>query len=118
MNLLVLVMACGVCLQDKVAATYDHAVVTRALEQHRVVVFAEPRATVDAALLSKAVASAAARTPGVDPATVRTNASPASLSFVLDPRRAQPAEALASIRKSANVKGLELDLLEVRRPPR
>lgn len=113
MNALMLMLACGVCLQDKIAATYDHALVQRAIEQRRVVVFAEPRAPVEAAALARAVGSAAARVPGVDPSTVRTNATPASLSFTVDPKRAQPREALAAIRKSAHVKGLELDLLEV-----
>jgi hypothetical protein len=96
-------MACGVCLEDKVAATYDHAMVQRALAQHRVVVFAEPRASVDANGL-KAFAAAAARAPGVDAATVRTSAAPASVSFVLDPRRANAKATVAALR---------LDLLKV-----
>lgn len=95
--------ACGVCVEDKVAATYDHALVQRAIGQHRVVVFAEPRAAVDAARL-KAFAVAAARAPGVDASTVRTSAAPQSVSFVLDPKRASPRATLAS---------LQLDLLKV-----
>ena len=96
-------IACGVCLEDKVAATYDHALVQRAIVQHRVVVFAEPRTPVDGARL-KAFAAAAARAPGVDAATVRTSAAPPSVSFVLDPKRASPLGTLAS---------LQLDLLKV-----
>jgi hypothetical protein len=96
-------MACGVCVEDKVAATYDHALVQRALERHRVIVFAEPRTAVDAVRL-QAIAKAAARTPGVERATVRTSAAPQSVSFVLDPTRASPQETLAS---------LQLDLLKV-----
>jgi len=95
--------ACGVCLEDKVAATYDHALVQRALAQHRVVVFAEPRTSIDASAL-KAYAAAAARVPGVEAATVRTSAAPASVSFVLDPKRASPGATLA---------WLHLDLLKV-----
>jgi len=96
-------MACGVCVEDKIAATYDHALVQRALEKHRVVVFAEPHTSIDAARL-KAVALAAARAPGVEAATVRTSAAPQSVSFVLDPKRASPGATLAS---------LNLDLLKV-----
>lgn len=118
MSALILMVACGVCLQDKVAATYDHAVVQRAAAQHRVVVFAEPRAPVEAGALAKAVGAAAARVPGVDATSVRTNAAPASLSFAFDPSRGQPRDVLASIRKTAGVKGLELDLLEVVKSPR
>jgi len=34
-------MACGVCLEDKVASAYDHALASRAIAAGRVVVFAE-----------------------------------------------------------------------------
>ena len=103
MSALLLIIACGVCLEDKVAATYDHALVERALQQKRVVVYAEPRKPVDATRL-KAFASAAARQPGVDASTVRTSAAPQSVSFVFDPKRGTPGATLAS---------LKLDLLKV-----
>ena len=103
MSALLLALMCGVCVEDKVAATYDHALVERALAQHRVVVYAEPRASVDAGTL-KALAAKAARAPGVDAATVKTSASPASVSFVLDPKRANPKAVVAA---------LQLDLLKV-----
>jgi len=105
MSALLLAIACGVCLEDKVAATYDHALVERALRNGRVVVFAEPRAPVDERRL-KSFAAAAARAPGVDAATVKTSAAPATVSFVLDPRRADAKRTLA---------GLDLDLLKVLR---
>ena len=103
MSALLLVLACGVCLEDKVAATYDHALVQRALAQGRVVVFAEPRSALDAAHLKK-MAVAASRAPGVEAATVKTSAAPATVSFVLDPRRADAKRTVA---------GLDLDLLKV-----
>ena len=103
MSALLLAVLCGVCVEDKVAATYDYALVRRALSQNRVVVFAEPRASLDAPAL-KAVAAKAARAPGVDAATVKTSASPASVSFVLDPRRADA---------KATVAALQLDMLKV-----
>ena len=103
MSALLLAIACGICLEDKVAATYDYALVQHALREGRVVVFAEPRAPVDAKRL-KAFAAAAARAPGVDAKTVKTSASPTSVSFVLDPRRASARGTLAA---------LQLDLLKV-----
>ena len=33
------VYACGVCIEDKVAATYDHAIVHQAIASHRQVIF-------------------------------------------------------------------------------
>ena len=103
MSALLLAMACGICLEDKVAATYDYALVQRALAQQRVVVFAEPRASVDERRL-EAFAAAARRAPGVDAATVKTSAAPASVSFVLDPKRADAGKTVAALR---------LDLLKV-----
>ena len=34
-------LACGVCAEDKMAATYDHAVVQRAAAQKRLVVYCD-----------------------------------------------------------------------------
>lgn len=107
MSALLLAIACGVCLEDKVADTYDHALVQSALARGRVVVFAEPRSPVDAARL-RALAAAATRAPGVEAATVKTSAAPASVSFVLDPRRASAPATLAA---------LNLDLLKVLAAP-
>ena len=103
MSALLLALACGVCLEDKVAATYDHALVQRALARGRVVVFAEPRSPIDAAHL-RMLAAAAARAPGVEAGTVKTSEAPASVSFVLDERRATARHTVAA---------LKLDLLKV-----
>ncbi|MBC8021534.1 MAG: hypothetical protein H7Y14_00325, partial [Burkholderiales bacterium] len=52
MSALLLALACGICLEDKVAATYDHGMVMRATSRGQVVVFAEPRAPIDGARLA------------------------------------------------------------------
>jgi len=106
-------MACGVCIEDKIAATYDHAVVTRAKAQGRIVVFAEPRANVEAATLAHKLSAAAAHTRGVDPASVRTSQAPASLAFALDPKAASTSAALRAITKAAGIPRLELVELRV-----
>ena len=106
-------MACGVCIEDKIAATYDHAMVTRARAQGRIVVFAEPRANVEAGTLAQKLSSAAAHARGVDPASVRTSQAPASLAFALDPKVASTTAALNAIRKAAGISRLELVELRV-----
>lgn len=105
--------ACGVCTDDKVAAAYDHAVVTRARAQGRVVVFAEPVATRDAALALKRVVARAGQVRGIDGASVRSSAAPAALSFVLDPRVATPQRALAALAAGARMPGLRLHTLRI-----
>jgi len=74
-------LACGACIEDKIAATYDHAVVANAAARHRVVVFAAVDGPGDAGAGAQALATAAARVPGVDRASIRTAASPRALSF-------------------------------------
>ena len=71
--------ACGACAEDKVAATYDHAIASRAASQGRTMVFCEVRGPFDARRLK----AAAMRIDGIDPASLRTSANPATVSFAL-----------------------------------
>lgn len=102
------VRACGVCDEDKVAATYDHAVVERAASKGRVVVFCEVRGPLDARRLR----AAARRVKGIDPASVRTSAQPAALSFALDGGRRSPQAAVDALQALAP-HGTQLALLRV-----
>ncbi|HXF78855.1 MAG TPA: hypothetical protein VN598_08335 [Usitatibacter sp.] len=106
-------LACGACVEDKIAATYDYAVVTKATQHGKVVVFAETRSGADPAKVERALRAAAAKAPGVEPASVRASQSPAALSFVLDPHGNDPQRTLASIQGASHVAGLELVLLKV-----
>jgi len=107
--------ACGVCVEDKVAATYDYAVLQRALTHGQVVVFCELRGRADAAR----VRQAAARVPALDAGSVRVSADPAAVSFALDARsspllavaqlqRGMPAGTHLTILRLATVNGLEM----------
>jgi hypothetical protein len=108
--------ACGVCIDDKVAAAYDHAVVTGAAGRGHVVVFAEvhgPRAASDRMGAARA---AARRVPGIAAESVRTSQELAALSFALDPRVRSPQAALAAVEAAARPPGaLRLELLKVLR---
>ena len=106
-------LACGACVEDKVAATYDHSVVQRAKARHQTVVFAAIEGKADAATLARAVKQAAARAPGVDIDSIRTAADPAALSFALDPRVGTPDATLATIARAASRNGVTLPLLRV-----
>ena len=104
--------ACGACIEDKVAATYDHAVIARAAAHHRIVVFAAVDGPGDAVESAKTLVGAAARVPGVDRTSIRAAAAPRALSFALDPRAVSPEKALAAIEKGA-AHGLRLALIRV-----
>ena len=107
--------ACGVCIDDKVAAAYDHEVVTRAADRGQVVVFAEVRGRGATADFVSAARRAAARVRGVEAASVRAADAPAALSFALDARVRSPEAALAAVEKAAATSGVKLALLKVLR---
>jgi hypothetical protein len=76
--------ACGYCVEDKIAATYDYAVVTQALaRKHHVAFFHVEGAAPSRAALERAVYSA----PGVDRGTARISADLLTVSFAFDPAR-------------------------------
>ena len=105
--------ACGACIEDNVAATYDHAVVERAAARGLVVVFASIDTRRSPQAASDGVKAAAVRVRGVDRSTVRGAIAPLAISFALDPRVQAPAAALAAIEKAAGQPGLRLTLLRV-----
>lgn len=88
--------ACGACVEDKVAATYDHAVVKNANLRHQQVVFV----AIDSAgspRLRERIVSAARNVTGIEQGSVRTSIEPAAFSFALD-RSREPATAVAQLR--------------------
>jgi len=107
--------ACGVCVEDKVAAAYDHEVVTRAADRGQVMVFAEVNGRGAPADFVPVARRAAARVPGVVAASVRAAESPPALSFALDARIRSPEAALEAVEKAAAASGVKLALLRVLR---
>jgi len=112
--------ACGHCLEDKVAATYDHAVLTRAARVGHVVVFADVRgpAAGGGPALKAFIARTLATTPGVDAGTVRVSLDPPAASFACDPARHTPEALIAAANPRLAAKGLRLSLINIERGPR
>jgi hypothetical protein len=104
---------CGVCVEDKVAVTYDHAVVVKAVESKHVVVFAAIEGAGNPQVAAREVKAAATRVPGVDRNSVRSAASPAAVSFALDPNVASAESTVAAIEKAARAPGVRLSILRV-----
>ena len=107
--------ACGVCIEDKVAVTYDHAVVTRATGRNHIVVFAAIGGAGDPRAAAREVKAAAARVRGVDRDSVRSAASPAAVSFALDPAVVSAESAVSAIERAAHAPGLKLSVLRILR---
>jgi len=110
--------ACGYCIEDKIAAVYDHAVVTRATAQkHQVVFFAlegeiptgeKPRRTLEAVVESIA---------GVDKGSARVSVEGASLSAAFDPQRTPLASMERSLSRKFAPRGLSVAILRVMEQP-
>jgi hypothetical protein len=87
--------ACGACVEDKVAATYDHGVVERAAASGEVMVFCEVIGPLDAQRLKESVR----RVRGVKPQSVRVSEQLAAMSFAVNPRVRSPQGAVETAQR-------------------
>ncbi len=86
--------SCGVCDEDKVAATYDHSTVARASTMRHNVVFVAVDGPVEAVAFTRRVADITPRIRGVTRGSVRTSKAPLTFSFVIDPKVQSAASAV------------------------
>jgi hypothetical protein len=106
--------ACGYCVEDKIAATYDHAVVTRALAQKHQVAFLH----VDGVAPSRrALEEAVYSAPAVDRGSARVSADLLTVSFAFDPARATLGAIHSRIEKKLAPHRVSLMPFEVRTRP-
>jgi hypothetical protein len=106
--------ACGYCVEDKIAATYDHAVITRALAQKHYVVFLHVDGVVPVRrVLEEAVYSALA----VDRGTARVSADLLTVSFAFDPARATLGAIQTRIEKKLAAHRVSLMPFEIMERP-
>jgi hypothetical protein len=89
--------ACGVCVEDKVAATYDHAVVQQAAAKGRVMVFCEVNGGFD----GRRIRNAARAVRGLDMSSLRLSGQPAALSFAVDATQQSPQAAVRAMQLAA-----------------
>jgi hypothetical protein len=106
--------ACGACDEDKVAATYDHAVVAAAMARHERVVFVAVDGPVNIEKIAARIADAATRMRGVQKGTLRTSASPPAFSFALGAAQ-KPEAAVARFREALGDMPARLTLVRVMR---
>jgi hypothetical protein len=109
--------ACGHCLEDRIAAVYNHAVVTAARARHQAVMFlgvtgldpAEP------ALAARRMRGAVEATAVATAGSIRVDAGAAAVSFAFDPARASPGRVLEQVRARLARSGCGCDTLRVMR---
>ena len=106
---------CGLCVEDKVAATFDAGVLAHAARVRHVVVYAELRGPAAGAppALHDLVTRALAHTPGVDQGTVRVSLDPPAAAFACDPRTHPPGSVIASANAALVARRLSLHAIKV-----
>jgi hypothetical protein len=101
--------ACGVCVEDKVAAVYDHGAVSRALGAgHAVVFFAIDGPLKPGQPTRLSIEKGAASAPGVDAGSVRLSVELASVALAYDPRRTTLARVQTHVEQKIRPLGLSL----------
>lgn len=106
-------LACGVCVEDKVAATYDHAVIQAAIEARGQVVFVALDGR-DATHSASRITAAAGRIPGAQKGSVRFAASPPAFSFALA-KNASRDDALSHFRQAVSDLDVQMSVIRVMR---
>ena len=101
--------ACGYCVEDKIAAVYDHALVTRSVQAGHPVVFYHLDGPVppDAAA-AKALVAIAESVPGVDKGSVRLSQPVMTIAFAYDARRTTLAAAQNALDRKLAARKLSL----------
>ena len=88
--------ACGHCVEDRIAAVYDHQQIQQARSAgHRVAYIAVDGLSGEPAA-QRRVLEQAASLPGIDHGSLRVSTDPGALSFGFDPAR-QSAERLQGV---------------------
>lgn len=107
-------LACGVCLEDRVATVYDHAVVTQALgARHHVAFCAVDGGGAGLEELRHDIERALGSIVGVDRGSTRVSADNTSVSFAFDPARTQLETVLRAARRKLAHRSLTLAPLRV-----
>jgi hypothetical protein len=107
-------LACGYCVEDKIASTYDHAVVVRALGQkHHVAFFHIDGPLLPGESTRRALERAAESTAGVDKGSVRVSMETLTISLAFDPERASLVRVLSALEGKLAARKLSLMPLRV-----
>jgi hypothetical protein len=102
-------LACGICIDDKIASCYDHGIVEAAKKRgHAVAFFAIEGDVVRSAEVRSRVSRAIETTRGVRKGSARVSLENGALSFAYDPARTTPAQAARVIGAAL---GMQLKLL-------
>ena len=106
--------ACGYCVEDKMAAVYDYAVVTRALaRKHHVAFFHIEGTLAPGEVTRRTLEALVGSVAGVDQGTSRVSVESATLSIAFDPLRSPVAALQIALERKLATRKISLMLLHV-----
>ena len=107
-------LACGFCVEDKIASVYDHAAVKKALgSSHHIAFFHIDGTLIPDNSVRRALQTDAESVEGVDRGSVRISLETASLSLAFDPRRTSLAAVQKALDRKLAAKKLSLFFFQV-----
>lgn len=107
-------LACGHCVEDRIAAVYDHALLARTLARgHQLAYFAVDGLRGDDAGQRRQIELALRDAAGVDAGSVRVSLDPAALAAGFDPLRQSADRLTQALQHAFARRGLSLQLLRV-----
>ena len=101
--------ACGYCVEDKIASTYDHALVARAVGMgHHVAFYHLDGALTQSDATKRALLSAAESISGVDKGSARVSLESLTMSLAFDPKRTSLVTVQGTLDKKLAARKLAL----------
>lgn len=108
-------MACGHCVEDRIAAVYDHALLQRtALAGQQMAFFAWDGKMVQNEASRSEIQALAEKTSGVVKGSVRVSMAPAAIAVAFDPRQNSHRKMAAALQ--GKLQALKLSLVPLAAP--
>ena len=105
--------ACGYCVEDRIAAVYDHALSQRTKSlQHEIVFFAWDGPLERSEVARRRMLALAESTPGVDAGSTRLSMEPAAIAVAFDPRRRSVRDVTEALQRKLRVMPATITLLQ------
>ena len=110
-------LGCGICVEDRIAQVYDHAVVMRAFGAGRQVAFFHIEGKIVPGTDARAIATLANSAAGVDRGSARVSLEARTLSVAFDPGRMRFASLQGQLDRKLAAKSLSLLPLKLMQRP-
>ena len=106
---------CGHCVEDRIAAVYDHALVQRThAGRHQIAWFAWDGPLARDEVSRRRILALVESVPGVDKGGVRVSVEPGAIAVAFDPRRSSGAAVVAAV--GARLRAVNVAIVSLQAP--